>query len=235
MTRWLVFGWLGLGSACFVDEAPAADEDDTNGAPSTAGEAESTDPTQPTPSSTTGVVTSRDTTGGGSSPGSGVTTREPDPTGTRGETGTTDAPDESSSSGGFFCEPLMFDDRDYLLCTLDVSWGEARDACDDMGMKLVTVEDAAEHAWLATQTDDPLGTWIGARDLAIEGDWVWVGESEPFFGPGAPGGAFTAWGTFEPNNLATEDCAAILVESEVDVWFDFSCEDENPFVCEALG
>lgn len=72
--------------------------------------------------------------------------------------------------------------------------------------------------------------WIGASDVANEGDWKWMGGPEagtsfwsggPASGGGQPvGGAYSNWNPSEPNNAGGEDCAEYIVGQG---WNDLPC------------
>lgn len=76
---------------------------------------------------------------------------------------------------------------------------------------LIRIDDATENAFAHKMT---LGTnpWIGASDLATEGDWHWTSGSPTFFWQGSAGGTaqnglYTNWNGGEPNNSGDEDAA----------------------------
>ncbi len=72
---------------------------------------------------------------------------------------------------------------------------------------LATVTSAAEDNFVANVlTNNTI--WLAGTDEVTEGVWVWAAGPETgqiFFGPGAPGGAFSNWNNGEPNNLGNED------------------------------
>ncbi|MFN3409183.1 MAG: FG-GAP-like repeat-containing protein [Limisphaerales bacterium] len=86
------------------------------------------------------------------------------------------------------------------------TWTEAQAKAVQLGGHLVTVNDAAENAWLVDTFSNfggqPRSLWIGFNDAAQEGNWVWVS--------GQPVG-FTNWRPGEPNdgNGSGEDYAYI--------------------------
>lgn len=70
--------------------------------------------------------------------------------------------------------------------------------------------------------------WIGADDIAAEGEWRWESNDEQFWsGTAAPsgspvGGLYSNWETNEPNNIGgDEDCAVII--SNAATWNDEEC------------
>jgi hypothetical protein len=116
----------------------------------------------------------------------------------------------------------------YHLCTLAATWGNAQLTCLRRGLHLVTLEDAAEDAWLmgAVGSLASRGWWIGLSDRALEGAWVWDG----------PPSSYTNWCLGEPNDYGgLEDCAETGYTCSTEVrtaWNDDTCTDLEPYVCE---
>jgi hypothetical protein len=81
----------------------------------------------------------------------------------------------------------------------------------------------------------PLGAWIGANDIAVEGQWRWQHNSAQFWqgGPNgsAVGGAYRNWSLFEPNNLLNEDCA---LTNALGAWSDDNCSALHSYLCEGV-
>ena len=67
----------------------------------------------------------------------------------------------------------------------------ARSYAQSVGGHLVTIEDAAEQAWL--EATFPGNHWIGLSDSMLEGSFVWDG--------GQPLG-YTNWGAGQPDNVS---------------------------------
>ena len=66
--------------------------------------------------------------------------------------------------------------------------------------------------------------WIGANDIATEGEWRWP--------DGAPLG-YINWTSGEPNDFdGNEDCGEIKASKGEPVWNDVPCSRELHFVCE---
>jgi len=89
----------------------------------------------------------------------------------------------------------------YKVLRTRVSWQEAVKHCADQGGHLVTIESAAELAFvkkLAGYTR----LWVGANDMEKEGHWVWLtGRPVPQ--------ARTVWRSGEPNGGKTCNYASI--------------------------
>ncbi|MCC6323144.1 MAG: VCBS repeat-containing protein [Phycisphaerales bacterium] len=105
------------------------------------------------------------------------------------------APGASAQSivGGPFVNPAN-GHRYYLLSSSD--WTSARAFALSIGGDLVTINDAAENAFVVS-TFGPLATrlWIGLSDAASEGQFAWCSGQTPL-------PAYTNWEPGEPNNGA---------------------------------
>ena len=60
----------------------------------------------------------------------------------------------------------------YVLTDGAMTWTAAEAYAQTLGGHLVTVDDAAEQAWL-TSNFGGMSPWIGFTDQAVEGTWVW--------------------------------------------------------------
>ncbi len=134
-----------------------------------------------------------------------------------------------SGTSGDTCSAQLHDGGLYTFCTTPRNWATAEAGCVERGGHLASVADSAEHDWINTVRGE-LGTvgsyaWIGFRDAAVEGTWTWADGSAV---------TFTGWSGGEPNNgLGTveEDCAAF--RNDLGGWYDASCVNTNPYICEA--
>lgn len=122
----------------------------------------------------------------------------------------------------------------FVLFTTPLTRDEARATCDTLGplTRLAQIDDADENA-LVTTLIGAATVFIGARDTAVEGTFVWD--------DGAPL-TYTNWNPGEPNNaggVAEEDCATML-GALAGVWDDRPCAGPvdagaYAFVCEHGG
>jgi hypothetical protein len=148
-------------------------------------------------------------------------------------------PDSPCAAGELFGP----DERCYFLDATVASWAAASTACQarGAGWDLVRVRSAAESAFLG----DVLAfeAWIGASDIASEGQWLWIGDAQPFWiGNGttgsASGGAYVNWNGTEPNGGTGTNCARALPRSGVNPdwdapWADLACATEIGAICES--
>jgi len=73
------------------------------------------------------------------------------------------------------------------------TWTLAQNAGLSLGGNLVTINDAAENAWLKATFLDPspgINPWIGLQDLDNNGSWEWI-SGEPV--------SYLNWAPGEPN------------------------------------
>jgi hypothetical protein len=103
--------------------------------------------------------------------------------------------------------------------------------CASMGMTLIRIDSATENAWLATVLTD---SWIGATDIAVEGEWRWPDGTLFWLGGingSAQDGLYTAWEALSPGTVPpAADCARIKTNSQT--WVHMLCTNVLPFVCE---
>jgi glucose/arabinose dehydrogenase len=104
-----------------------------------------------------------------------------------------------------------YNGKQYQLTSSAKSWEQAQAEAQRLGGNLVTVNDAAEEAWLRQSFNTSVPLWIGLTDRTIEGNFQWInGESSTyrnwlperpdnytFFGalPGGEDYVVMTWGT----------------------------------------
>jgi len=109
----------------------------------------------------------------------------------------------------------------------EVSWAEAKQACEAAGGALATPRGLDENKSLhdAMAARFPARKmWIGLTDEGHEGSFRWASR--------APG-EFTAWHDGEPNNFNGEDCVELYADTWT--WNDFDCGARLPSLCEAAA
>ena len=124
------------------------------------------------------------------------------------------------------CRLRRYDGSAYLFCRYERIWSVAKGDCSSVGYHLVTINDAAEDAWIDGQVDTFASNfewWIGYNDLTLEGYWGWDG----------PYSTYTNWASSEPNDWqGGEDCT-LLNSWAGGQWNDASCMTATYYVCEA--
>ena len=138
------------------------------------------------------------------------------------------------------CNPGTHGTHQYLFCDALVDWAGARSECEQRGMRLVRLDDAAENTWLQANAifsasmfrRDAL--WLGGYEPATDGDWHWT-DGDAFWSGAANGtavgGSFTNWDGNEPNNAnGPEACLAMSLNGTT--WYDWACTAVHYFACE---
>ncbi len=141
------------------------------------------------------------------------------------------------------CFAATFGEHGYMFCGTPRLWSDAQAYCAQSSMSLVRVDDAGENNWLtAIANADPtiaasFAVFIGANDLAVEGEWRWT-DGEQFWSGASNGsvigGLYVNWKNTEPNDKSAggENCGGL---GEDGTWTDLRCTgsgSEMPFVCE---
>ncbi|WP_404370425.1 C-type lectin domain-containing protein [Corallococcus coralloides] len=124
---------------------------------------------------------------------------------------------------GSTSQGISYGGHDYLFIKTPKNWYEAQSLCSSNGYKLVTIDDAAEEAFLNThQSLSGLNSWwIGLNDIGTEGFFIWDGGFSSYLN----------WYPGEPNNSGNEDCIVDRYNGN-DTWNDAPCGNQYPFVCE---
>lgn len=104
------------------------------------------------------------------------------------------------SSSSASAAPIFNPGTGHWYDTVYGDWFSAEANAVALGGHLVTINDAAEQAWLIDTFGSNLFYWIGFNDITAEGNWVWV-SGEPV--------TYTNWMDGEPNNWAEEDVAVM--------------------------
>jgi hypothetical protein len=114
----------------------------------------------------------------------------------------------------------VYNGHSYFL-TAPGTWDETEAEAVLAGGHLVTINDAAENAWVAATFVDPIPSgsrWIGLYQLPgspePDGGWVWI-SGEPV--------TYTNWDIGEPSNGdGVENYAELGSLSGIDTWNDWS-------------
>ena len=97
----------------------------------------------------------------------------------------------------------------YLLTQKATTWKEAQAIAQSYGGNLVTINDAAEEAWLKSNFGSSETFWLGINDVETEGEMKWVsGETV----------TYTNWKSGQPNNYGNnEDYGIMYTDGQ---WYD---------------
>ncbi|MGE3821901.1 MAG: PQQ-dependent sugar dehydrogenase, partial [Isosphaeraceae bacterium] len=111
-------------------------------------------------------------------------------------------------------------DSRYVVSTSHTTWQNAQNEAVSLGGRLVTLNDAAEEAWIR-QTFGNVPLWIGLNDAASEGQFIWSSGQNPAYRNFAPG---------EPNNhlhtSAGEDYV-VMNYNAAGQWNDYAAADHQ--------
>ncbi len=123
------------------------------------------------------------------------------------------------------------------------SWNDAESLAQRWGGHLVTVNDAAENAWINNEANLNTGgrpyKYIGMHDPApLNHVYEWASGTGGYWdasaGPGTAGNgtSYTKWPATEPNNVGED---AIMIYASSGLWNDVSKTRDFPAIVEADG
>jgi len=122
------------------------------------------------------------------------------------------------------CTEVDGDESSYLICTRRRHIFDAAEYCGERGYHLVSLQDAAEEAWLRERIleVEPGNYWIGfARlDESEDADFEWLDESET---------GYTNWATDQPIDFPEARCT---VMTEAGGWEAVDCGEPHKALCE---
>ena len=114
----------------------------------------------------------------------------------------------------------------YQICdSFGLDWWSAEQSCGAFGYYLVTINDAAEDSFIASQLGTNTDYWIGYTDQGgggQEGNWYWSAGN---------GSGYENWNPGEPNNSGNEDCGEMGSWTGYQ-WNDIQCWSNNGWICE---
>nr|XP_042124174.1 low affinity immunoglobulin epsilon Fc receptor [Peromyscus maniculatus bairdii] len=119
---------------------------------------------------------------------------------------------------------LNFQQKCYYFGKGSKQWIQARFTCSDLEGRLVSIHSQEEQDFLMRHINKQ-DSWIGLRDLNVEGEFVWM--------DGSPVG-YSNWNPGEPNNAGQgEDCVMMRGSGQ---WNDAYCRSYlDAWVCEQLA
>ncbi|KAI4541615.1 hypothetical protein MG293_008757 [Ovis ammon polii] len=119
---------------------------------------------------------------------------------------------------------IYFQKKCYYFGEGAKKWIQARYACEDLDGRLVSIHSPEEQDFL-TKRANWRGSWIGLRDLDIEGEFIWM-DNQPL--------DYSNWQPGEPNDGGQgENCVMMLGSGK---WNDAFCgSDLHGWVCDRLA
>ncbi|CAL1539683.1 unnamed protein product [Lymnaea stagnalis] len=130
-------------------------------------------------------------------------------------------------------ESISYDNECFLFNSTQLSYSDAKSACQSKGGVLAKVVDKMQIQEASKNRGANADMWIGADDLENEGTWVWVYDRE------VATELADLWmtGGLEPSNCMDEDCAKIsYARAPSSTSIVAGIEDEDcrvlyPFIC----
>lgn len=122
------------------------------------------------------------------------------------------------------------DGKCFQIVTETMDWAAAQANCEALGGYLAILDDC--RVWVdVVKTIEEQDIWIGATDIAEEGDWLWFnGESVEM---GIP-----FWGSTEqdpePNEGTAANCAFVSAEDQY-YFHDGACDSLFGSVCQVAS
>uniref|UniRef100_A0A4W2HEY0 Fc epsilon receptor II n=1 Tax=Bos indicus x Bos taurus TaxID=30522 RepID=A0A4W2HEY0_BOBOX len=119
---------------------------------------------------------------------------------------------------------IYFQKKCYYFGEGAKKWIQARYACENLHGRLVSIHSPEEQDFL-TKRANWRGSWIGLRDLDIEGEFIWM-DNQPL--------DYSNWQPGEPNDAGQgENCVMMLGSGK---WNDAFCGSElHGWVCDRLA
>ncbi|OWK12245.1 hypothetical protein Celaphus_00003235, partial [Cervus elaphus hippelaphus] len=134
-----------------------------------------------------------------------------------------------SSTPGSVCNTcpeawIYFQKKCYYFGEGSKKWLEARYTCENLHGRLVSIHSPEEQDFL-TKRANWRGSWIGLRDLDIEGEFIWM-DNQPL--------DYSNWQPGEPNDAGLgENCVMMLSSGK---WNDAFCGSKlHGWVCDRLA
>ncbi|MEE6487253.1 hypothetical protein FKM82_014847 [Ascaphus truei] len=114
----------------------------------------------------------------------------------------------------------------YFFSTVEETWERSRVKCEEMGAKLVVINDSNEQIFITERILEKTH-WLGCSDTNSEGSWKWVDGSEVIL---------KFWETKQPDNWSNnEDCGTINSKRQgMQNWNDVHCEWQLRYICERI-
>nr|AXP98868.1 Fc fragment of IgE receptor II transcript variant X7 [Bos taurus] len=119
---------------------------------------------------------------------------------------------------------IYFQKKCYYFGEGAKKWIQARYACENLHGRLVSIHSPEEQDFL-TKRANWRGSWIGLRDLDIEGEFIWM-DNQPL--------DYSNWQPGEPNDAGQgENCVMMLGSGK---WNDAFCGSQlHGWVCDRLA
>ena len=116
----------------------------------------------------------------------------------------------------------------FALCSDDLVWSDARDACDVFGpaADLATIDNADDNTLLIELTSEDHS--IGLSDIDEEGEWVWVDGTVSI--TGGVKQDYNGWSGTQPSGGFSQNCGEL--DPDQSGWADTGCDALQRYICE---
>ena len=99
-------------------------------------------------------------------------------------------------------EVFSYNGNQYQLTSANIPWAQAQAEAESLGGNLVSINDAAEQAWLQDTFGGNEQLWTGLSDRINEGEFTWV-SGQTF--------NYSNWALNEPNNFGQGEDFTVLI------------------------
>ncbi len=138
----------------------------------------------------------------------------------------------ASAASNPACTNASYSGHEYLFCNEALDFGEAEEACDDEGARLVRIESVGEEAFVSARAQ--ARSWLAVVSPAHDGTWLWSGTDTVLWTGGSQGspspGAYYAWGAGQP--VVDGNFACATFEPQSGTWSAADCDSAATYVCE---
>ena len=121
-------------------------------------------------------------------------------------------------------QTFQYNGNTYQLTPSNLNWDQAQTYAESLGGRLVTIDDEAENQWL-TSTFGSEMYFIGANDVAVEGNFTWTDGSALNYSNWLPG---------EPNNWENREDHAVI-DGQTGNWLDWDGQVNQRGIVEIPG
>ncbi|XP_052567266.1 perlucin-like [Culex pipiens pallens] len=124
----------------------------------------------------------------------------------------------------------------YVIPYFTANWHKSVEYCNYLGLRLAVIDSREKEAGLyaAVKASDVYSSgstlvWVGASDLADEGNFHWHGTGRRV--------AYSNWARRQPDNAGAEHCVEVGLHEYPSLsmqwqWNDRDCKANRYFVCE---
>jgi len=114
----------------------------------------------------------------------------------------------------------------YWQITELLTWPDAEKKCVEKDSHLASINSEEENDFIFGKAAKKARSWIGGRDIEVEGTWSWI-DNSPW--------NYTNWNRVQPDNARNiEDCLEIGYHAYAEEWNDLPCTYKLASVCKKI-